>query len=255
VSGRIDARKQGHTVDAFLGESVTLLQPVEGHRAGLDAALLQALVPADASGHAFDLGAGVGTVAFCAAARASGLTVTAVEREPALVALGQKALRLSENANFAKHVSFVKADVQAAGDFAGGTADFVLMNPPFDQPRDMQPSPNESRRGAHTATEGMLETWIATARRLLRAGGALGLIHRADAMPKITAALGGRFGDIRIFPIHASEGRPAIRIVVQARLESRAALKLMPGLILHQTGGAWTPEADAILRGQAELPV
>ena len=35
-----------HSVDAFLGGLLTLVQPRKGHRAGLDAALLQAIVPA-----------------------------------------------------------------------------------------------------------------------------------------------------------------------------------------------------------------
>jgi hypothetical protein len=39
-----------HSIDGFLDRRITLMQPTGGHRAGLDAALLQALVPQSARG-------------------------------------------------------------------------------------------------------------------------------------------------------------------------------------------------------------
>ena len=248
-----EAADRGETIDTFLGGLLTLVQPEKGHRAGLDAALLQALVPADASGHAIDLGAGVGTVGFAAAARARDLTVTALEREPALVALGRKALGLPGNAGFAARVTMLEADAAAPDGLL--PADWVLMNPPFDEPRRMRPSPDPARRAAHAATEGLLEAWTANAARLLKPGGLLGLIHRTEGLPHVLAALAGRFGDVRILPIHAAKDRAAIRILVRAQRESRGSLKIVPGLVLHQVEGTWTAQADAILRGQAELPL
>lgn len=245
----------GHTVDPFLGGLVTLAQPIEGHRAGLDAALLQAVVPADASGHAIDLGAGVGTIALALAARVAGLEVTAVERVPALVALGRQALGLPANARFAGRVSFIESDVAQAADQIPGKADWVLMNPPFDDPGRMRPSPNPSKRAAHSAAEGLLAAWTDVAAHLLQPGGRLALIHRAEDLAHIAVTLARRFGDIRMRPIHPAADRPAIRVLVQARLGRRAPLTLLPGLILHRSGGGWTPEVDALLRGEAALPL
>ena len=47
-------------IDAFLGGRLQLRQPAEGHRSGTDAVLLAAAAPADFSGLAIDVGAGVG---------------------------------------------------------------------------------------------------------------------------------------------------------------------------------------------------
>src|SRR3712207_7955932 len=96
------------------------------------------MVPPDADGRAVDLGAGVGTVAFCVAARAPGLHVTGVERDPVLVGCAEAALRLPQNAAFADRVGMVVADIGAIGgggalpDLPLRAADWVLMNPPFD---------------------------------------------------------------------------------------------------------------------------
>ena len=248
-----------HSVDAFLGGLVTLVQPRKGHRAGLEAALLQAVVPPDSRGNAVDLGTGVGTVAFALAARAPALTVTGVEREPSLVLLAQAALSRPKNARFASRVRIVEADVAAGRDsrialgLCDRSADWVLMNPPFDLEGRGRPSPDEGRRSAHMAEAGTLSAWCRSAAGLLRPRGVLGLIHRAAALPEILEALSGRFGDTRILPVHPLQGQPATRIVVRAVRGSRAALQIMPGLVLHLPAGGWTEEAEAILSGRSHL--
>jgi len=247
------------SVDRFLGGLVTLVQPRRGHRAGLDAALLQTLVPAGASGHAIDLGSGVGTVAFSLAARAAALTVTGVERDGGLVACGRAALARPENAAFADRVRLVEADVTARlaernlHGLADRSADWVLMNPPFDLAGQVRASPDARRRSAHVTEPGSLEGWCRTAAGFAKPGALLGLIHRAQALPDVLAALAGWFGDIRLLPVHPAAGDPAIRILVRARGGSRAGPQIMPGLVLHQPDGSWTPAVDALLRGRAEL--
>jgi len=254
-----EAQPAAHSVDAFLGGRITLVQPLTGHRAGLDAALLQAIVPADAGGRAVDLGSGVGTVAFALAARAPALTAIGVERDASLIACARAALQRLENAAFSARVTFVEADVTALGaprgraELAERSADWVLMNPPWDTPGRVRASPDSARRAAHVAEPGALSAWSVAAAHLLKAGGALGLIHRTSTLPDILEALAGRFGDIRILPVHPSADAPAGRILVRATRGSRAGLQLLPGLVLHEAGGAWTLRADALLRGEAEL--
>ena len=191
-----------HTVDAFLGGRVTLIQPRKGHRAGLDAALLQALVPASAGGLAIDLGTGVGTVAFCLAARAVRLSVVGIERDPGLVACGAEALTLPQNASFAGRVRLVAAKIAESPDLRGRLAiaedaGWVLMNPPFRSEAIGTPSPDVRRRGAHMAEEGLLESWLSAAGKLMKRGAMLGLIHRADALMEVIQSLSGR---IRLDP-------------------------------------------------------
>jgi tRNA1(Val) A37 N6-methylase TrmN6 len=249
------------TRDAFLGGRLTLLQPKKGHRAGLDAALLQALVPATGSGLLIDLGAGVGTVAFSAAARAAALSAVAVERDSDLAALGRDALMLPENQAFASRVRVVVADaadrysVTRAVGSGPEVASWVLMNPPFETPDRVRVSPDRSRRDAHVGDADLVRNWCRTAAALLRRGGTIGIIHRADAILAVLEALSGAFGRVSILPVHPAKDAAANRILVRAERASRAPLRLLSGLVLHQSGGEWTAEADAILRGrEAILP-
>ena len=247
--------KEERTADAFLGGLVTVVQPKKGHRAGLDAALLQALVPANATGRAIDLGAGVGTVGFCAAARAKALSVIGVERDPDLVACGVQALALLQNASFAKRVALTEADATdpLSLTLADKKADWVLMNPPFAP--EGPASPDTRRRAAHQSTPDLLPAWVASAKELLVPGGTVCLIHRADALAEVIATLSAHFGGLRLWPVYPSETAPASRLLATARRGSRAPLTIMPGLVLHEADGTWTRRADALLRGKTELAV
>jgi tRNA1(Val) A37 N6-methylase TrmN6 len=56
-------------------------------------------------------------------------------------------------------------------------------------------------------------------------------------------------------PIQPHADAPASRVLVRAVRGGRAPLLLLPALVLHPRGGApHTPEAEAILRGEADLP-
>ena len=56
-----------------------------------------------------------------------------------------------------------------------------------------------------------LENWIHAARRMLKSGGVLTLIWRADGLAEVLAALDRGFGSLAILPVHgdaASAGDP-----------------------------------------------
>lgn len=238
-----------------------VLQPRRGgHRAGLDALLVAAAVPGDATGHLVDLGAGVGTAGLAALARVPGLTATLVERDPAAVALARAGLALPENGDFAARASVAAVDVtapaaaRAAAGWMAGAADWVILNPPFHPAGRVRVSPAPGRRAAHVAADGDLDAWLRAAAWALKPDGRAALIYRADALANVLAALAGRFGAIDLTPIHPRADAPAHRIVVTGRRGSRAAPQIRPGLVLHPDGSnLYLPTADAILRGRAGL--
>jgi tRNA1(Val) A37 N6-methylase TrmN6 len=129
------------------------------------------------------------------------------------------------------------------------------MNPPFNDPLRQQTSPDRSRRLAHAAPRETLAAWIRTAARLLRPRGTLTLIFRADGLVELGHALDAVFGAVTVLPVYPKPDQPAIRILVRATKASRAPLALLPGLVLNDAGGRPTPDAEAVLRAGASLPL
>ena len=134
-----------------------------------------------------------------------------------------------------------------------GSADHVLMNPPFNAPQN--PSPDRGRRLAHTASAQTLAQWLRTAARLLRPSGAMTLIWRADGLDDVLAALATGFGAVSVLPIHPKPNAAAIRVLVHAARERSAPLKVLPGLVLADADGKPTAQAEAVLRDGAALPL
>jgi tRNA1(Val) A37 N6-methylase TrmN6 len=56
-----------------------------------------------------------------------------------------------------------------------------------------------------------------------------------------------------VLPLWPGEGKAAKRVIVAGRKGSAAPLALRPGLVLHRPDGAYTREAETILRGGAAL--
>jgi tRNA1(Val) A37 N6-methylase TrmN6 len=242
--------------DAFLGGRLHLHQPPRGaHRAGTDAVLLARLVPISAEDQLCDVGTGTGAVGLGCAALAPGLRLTLVERDPTLAACARANAALN-----AVDAEVIQADMlaSAAERRAAGLLpdrfDIVLTNPPFFAAGGHRVSPHPGRAAAHSFTEGDLEAWIRACTAILRPGGRLGMIHRADALATCLDALKGRYGGLAIRPVHARAETPAIRILITATRGSRAALGLLPPLVLHEAGGGFTPEAEALHRGTSWPP-
>jgi tRNA1(Val) A37 N6-methylase TrmN6 len=244
------------TDDAVLGGRLRLLQPRRGHRFGHDAILLAAATPARTRDRVADLGAGVGAAGLAVAARVPGTQVKLVEIDARLAALA--VLNAARN-QLVDRVNAVALDVAAsAAEYAAvglpaASCDAVLMNPPFNDPARHKPSPDRRRRTAHDLVPASLVTWTAAAARLLRPGGALTVIFRADGLVDLFSALGGHFGAVAVLPVHSKPGAPAIRIIASALKGSGAPPAILPGLVLAEDDGTPTPPAEAVLRHGAAL--
>jgi tRNA1(Val) A37 N6-methylase TrmN6 len=234
--------------DALLGGAIVLRQPRRGFRVAIDTVLLAAAVPARPGERVFEPGAGCGAAALCLAHR-TGCSVLGIEPQSDLVALA------AENAQangLAARVSVLRgalaAPLPAAAD---AVFDHAMANPPYQPAGWGTRPPDGARAAAHVEGGAALNDWIAAMLARLKPKGTLTLVHRADRLDAILAALEGRAGGVVVFPLWPRAGTPARRIIVRARKSARTPLVLAAGLALHAPGGRYTAEADAVLRGAA----
>lgn len=253
VVGSIDV-----TIDAFLGGRLRIEQPARGYRAGIDAILLAACVAPDIGERlrVLDVGAGVGTVGLAVAARLGHADVVLMEREPELADLARA--NVGRN-GYGGRVRVATAAVEAPAavfDTERVEADsfcYVVANPPYHLAHDGTAAPDRLKAVSHAMPGSNLDAWGRFMARMSKPGGIGAMIHKADALDRVLAVLGGRFGGLRVLPVYPRSGEPAIRVIVCGIKGSRAPLTVLPGLILHGDGNEFRPEVAAIFRDGAGL--
>jgi tRNA1(Val) A37 N6-methylase TrmN6 len=240
------------TEDRLLDGRVSLRQGARGYRAGLDAALLAAACDAQAGQRVLEAGCGAGAALLAAAARRAGAVFVGLERDPGALALAQANIAAN---GLAGRVSATAGDVaRRFAELALAPFDAALANPPFfDDARALR-GPAPERRDAWLADDG-LAAWTGFLAKAVREGGTITVIHRADRLGDLLDLMSIKAGSIQVRPIHPFADAPAKRVLVRAVKTGKAPLRLLPPLVLHERGGAkHTREAEAILRGEADLP-
>ncbi|MBL6934188.1 MAG: methyltransferase [Alphaproteobacteria bacterium] len=235
--------------DSLLDGTVILRQPVDGYRAAIDPVFLAAAVAARPGELVLDAGCGVGAVGLCLARRVAGVTVTGLEYRQDLAALGREnALRNG----LQDRVRVVAGDIlDPPRGLEPGSFHQVAVNPPFLEANSADPPPDTIKREANVEGAARLGDWVFFALSMAAKGGGITFIHRADRLGELLSALEEQAGGIVVFPLWPRAGKAAKRVLVSARKGSSAPLRMAPGLVLHMDGadGAFTPEAQAVLRG------
>ncbi len=236
---------EGLTHDTLLGGRVNLAQPKGGYRVAIDPVLLAAAVQAVPGECVADLGCGTGAVALCLAERLKECRVVGLELAIDLVELA----RANVVANgLEARVQVLVGDV-AAPALTPGSLDHAAMNPPYMAADRAAPPPERLRRIAAVEGNAQLAQWLRAAWTLVRKGGTVNLVHRADRLDEILAGFGQlQRGGLEVIPLWPKTGKEARRVIVRCRKGDASPFRLGAGSVLHQQDGSYTPAAAKVLR-------
>lgn len=227
---------------------VKLLQPKTGFHASMDTVFLAAAVAVKDRWQVLDAGCGVGSAGLCVTSRNSNIYLTGldIQRELVDIALQNAALN-----GLSDRIRFFQGAIPTEKTIETNYFNSVFSNPPYQEGGTHLASPDSIKAMSHgeEASDITLEKWCKYLHSKLKNGGYLTMIHRADRLDDLLMALGRKrwFGSFVVYPLYPHAGENARRVIVQARKERYAPLKLKSGMILHTAQGKYTQEAEAIL--------
>ena len=255
----------GVTEDKLLGGRISLLQNATGYRVAIDPILLAASIPAIRNDTILDVGAGAGAAMLCLAQRVAGVNVTGVELQRSLVHLANENIK---NNGFQEQLQVMLGDLQHPPPrLVPRSFHHVMANPPYFEANRVRASYKEEKSRANIEGSGGLSAWVQYCLSMVKLGGTITIIHRADRFSELLHLLSDKAGDSVIFPfwphnpfepgdnkeINNKIPVYAKRIIVQAVAGSKGPIKFSSGLVLHKTGGNLTKSADDILRNGKPL--
>jgi tRNA1(Val) A37 N6-methylase TrmN6 len=237
--------------DFLLNGRVRLVQPDGGYRAAIDPVFLAAITDARDGDRVLDVGTGTGAAALCLAARVAGASVVGLEQRADAAAFARRNAALN---GLAERVRVVEGDLLAPPpELRPGSFDRVMMNPPYLRADGASPPPDPWKAAANVEGAARLPDWLRFADAMLKPRGMVTLVHRADRIDDILDALRGRFGGLVLVPLWPKVGQEAKRVLVAARKGARTPARLTAGVTVHGADGAYTAEAERILRGAGAL--
>jgi tRNA1(Val) A37 N6-methylase TrmN6 len=192
------------------------------------------------------MGCGVGTVGLCVAARFPNIKLTGIDIQGELIEIAQQNAELNK-----VDAEFICASIKNDKKVPENYFNEVMMNPPYMEAGTHTHSPNKIKATSHgeEISDTDFEQWVKFAHQRLKQGGFINIIHRADRLDDIIHHLVKKnwFGGICIYPMRSYEGEDAKRVIVRARKERYAKLKIKAGITIHQAGGKYSDAAEDIL--------
>jgi tRNA1(Val) A37 N6-methylase TrmN6 len=235
------------TQGTLLGGRLRYSQPEQGFRTGIEPLLLAAAVPARPGDRVLEAGTGAGAGMMALCARVPGLCGTALEIDPAIAALAAE----NFSANGFNSVAVERADLVAWS--CDTPYDHAFANPPWHRTDGTNPN-DAGRLRAKMAAPDLLGDWVLALASCLRRRGTLSLVLPAAQLCAAMVALEeAGCAETTLLPLWPRQDEPAKLIIVRGIRQGRGQSRVLPGLVLHKTGGSgYTAAADAVLRlGQA----
>jgi len=242
-----------YTEDFLLGGRVLVRQPRLGYRVAIDPIFLAASIHAQPGHTILDVGAGIGAASLCLAVRCMDVKITAVEllREHVRYAVDNVNINRLRDRIEVLHGDLMHPPPR----LAAGTFTHVMANPPYLETAHGRVSTNPIKAAANHEGSADLDHWAKFCLLMVKPKGTVTFIHRADRLPDILSYFKGKLGDISVYPLWPGKHKAAKRVLVRGVKNAHGPLKLLPGMLLHEEDGKFTPEADAILRNAHGLDI
>ncbi|HXV74625.1 MAG TPA: methyltransferase, partial [Sphingomonadales bacterium] len=222
-----------------------------GYRAGMDAVLLAAAIPAKEGERTLDVGAATGAAALCLAKRLPGVCASGIEIQESLVEIGRANIELN---GLTREVTLTHGSLlDRPAPFPAASFDHVFANPPYFEHEQTLAPAAPAKSLAFVSKQASLGDWVDFMLAMAKPRGTVTFIFRAERVHDLLSLLVPRAGETVLFPLWPRKGKSAHLILVQARKGVHGASAVAPGLVLHGASNGYTRKAEGVLRGASAL--
>jgi tRNA1Val (adenine37-N6)-methyltransferase len=237
--------KADETLDDLILGGLKLIQAVQGYRFSIDAVLLAQFLELTGVERVIDLGTGSGVIPLLLAVRSPQVKIIGVELQAGMVERARRSVSLN---GLQDRIEIVQADIREIDkSLPGGSAELVLSNPPFWKKGEGCVSCQAERAAARHELHLNLEELVTQGAYLLRPGGKLAIIQRAERLEESLEILRrSQLTLTRLRMVHAFLDRKAGLVLLEAVKSRRGRLTILPPLIIYAQAGQYSPEIQAI---------
>ena len=232
------------TVDD-LQNGFSIIQKKHSFRYGVDAVLLADFADIKHKHSVIDLGTGTGIIPILIYSRKKPVEITAVEIQKDMADMAARSIVLN---GLEKNIKVLCMDIKDAPTLLGKSRyDCVVTNPPYMKKECGINNPSETKAIARFEILCSLEEILIAARELLKPGGKLFMVHRADRLADIIYEMRDKgIEPKRIRFVHPSIGKRPNLLLIEGARGGNKELKFMDPLYIYDENGEYTEEIHRI---------
>lgn len=231
-------------------EHMPIIQSPTVFSYSLDAVLLANFVYVPIKkGNILDLGTGNGIIPLLLSERTNA-SITGLEIQPRLADMANRSVQLNQLTN---KINIVVGDLRnMQSDLPQSYYDVVTSNPPyFKTPNKNEHNESEYFTIARHEVKCTLEDVISAAKRYVKPGGKVALVHRPERLVDIITL----FRSYNIEPkrmqlVYSKRNKEANTLLIEGIRDGSAGLTFLPPLFIYNEDDTYTKEAQAIIYGK-----
>lgn len=233
------------TLDDLILGDFKLIQAVHGYRFSLDAVLLAHFPALERIHNAIDLGTGNGVIPVLLATRSPSITITGLELQESMVDRANRTISCNGLGN---RIKIINGNINYINElFAANCADLVVSNPPFWKKGEGRISQNEEEAIARHEIFLDLPALIAAGAYVLRPGGNMCIIHRADRLTEIIDIYHkNKLHVKKLRTIHPFCDREAKLVLIEGQKNGGGGFTILPPLIIYKKPGEYCDELQQL---------
>jgi tRNA1Val (adenine37-N6)-methyltransferase len=232
-------------LDTLFGGRLKILQKKSGYRFSIDALLLAHFADPHPKDRIIDLGTGCGIMPLIIAFRKKTGKISGVEIQPSLADLARR--NATQN-RLSSRIKILEKDLRdLEGKNLRGIFDLVLSNPPYRRVGAGRVNPCLEKALARHEFKATLQDVLRAAQYLLKEKGRLAMIYPASRAAELIQEM--RQFNVepkRLQFVHSHPKEEARLMMVEGFKEGRAQVRVLPPLILYDSAGNYTPEAQQL---------